>query len=847
MRIYSSSSPDRGTRVSFLTAIFLVYTVSDANAGVLLPGQTLTIDGTTPIEAWTLDPTSTLIADGAETLEIRTVGASVQLNATNTQVLNLDRLSNLTMTGGSAVNGSGSGAAVNLFSSNASITGANLSSNATGILLSRNVQDQVGSQAVLTRTTVTGDVLGAQVNGLGNLALMDGTTVTGTGVNAEGARLLNGTIAMSDSAIIGTQSGLRIGTEPSRSETSSVILNNSRIEGKTGSAIIVDFLNIQNAKADINVLNGSQLIAGNGTLLEVNDGARINLTVDSSTLDGNVIVEPGATTQIRLQNSAQFNGDLQNVENLVIDSRSSFSGHFQALAGSGATVSVDNASRLDGDVNNIARFVLDNGSVMTGNVSGDLGSNVILNNNAVLTGRIDNSTNLNVSNAAQWNMTGSSAAQNLTLSNGVVRMGGQDTFERLDVVNLKGNGTFVMGTDLNTGNSDFLNVTGNATGQHQLLVSASGQDPVSAQDVKIGSVASGDAQFSLANRQVDAGAFTYKLVNEGNGLLLRADQETVSTPTNAALAIAGSAASIAYAGMTNLNTRMGDRRLNNDVQVSNSLFSGSPAQNLSNSVWVRSYGNQYSVANAYGDGYTQNQYGFSLGADTQVDLGSHQWLLGAFVGSSRTNMDLKADSTAVIDSLNAGVYGTLLNTESGVYIDVVGQVSQFDNEAKITMSDGSRSKGNYKTLGATASVEVGKHIRLEGDYFVEPSVQIAVAVGQDETYHLDNGLEVNADGMRSALGELGVAIGKKMVLSDGSELQPRFRVAVNHEFVSSNRVEVNGNDFDNDLSSTSVKYGAGVNWVPAQASWQVFAEVGGSQGSRINQDWSGSMGVSYSF
>lgn len=833
-------------RLSTSSFLLLILSAPSAHAGILNPGQTETIDNTAPVEDWTLQVGSTLIANGATTNNISATSATFVTNGASTQQLLLQTNSVMTMTGGTVTNTTGSGAAATLVGSSANITNGTLTSNGTGISLTRNIQDQIGSSATLNNTTVIGDTLGALVNGLGVINLNNGSTVTATGATSSGMRLLDATLSASDSAITGGQNGILIGTEPTPLQKSIVNLSNSTVQGGTGSAIAVGFLNFNGANVDINVLNGSKLLSGNGNVLEVKNLSTVNLNVDSSDLAGNVVVADGSTVTARLQNGATLTGDLQNVANTILDTRSSLTGNVLATAGSGATVQVDNASTLIGNVNNASRLSLDHGATMTGNVSADASGEVSLDNSSTLTGRIDNSTRLGISNGAQWVMTGNSSAQNLALNGGTVRMGGNNEFHQLNVVNLSGNGTFAMSTDLSNGNTDFLNVTGTATGQHQLQVAASGNNPLTADPVKIGNIVSGDAGFSLVNGKVDAGAFTYKLLKDNEGLFLRPDAE-VSTSTNSVLAIAATAPSVLYGEMTTLNSRLGDRRLNSGGADNSASTLDSSTKNLSNGVWMRTFGNQYNVANAYGDGYTQRQNGFSLGADTQTQMGGQQWLVGAFVGSSRTDLDLKQDSSATIDSLNAGVYGRLLNTETGVYIDLVGKVNQFDNSVKVTMSDGTRTKGSYKSLGVSGSVEVGKHIRFDEGYFVEPYVQMYAASVQGKQYHLDNDMQVDADKTRSLLGKVGTSVGRQITLANGSILQPRVRAALSHEFVNNNQVEVNDSDFNNDLSTTSVEYGAGVNWLPTRKNWQIYAELGGSKGKVMDQNWNASAGISYSF
>jgi outer membrane autotransporter protein len=823
----------------------LMLSVSATHAGVLNPGQSQTIDSTTPFESWTLNPGSELIANDALTGDIGAVGATLVVNGGSNQQIGLERLSVMNMVGGTVENTSGSGAAIRLASSSAQITNSTVTSNATGLLLTRNIQDQSGSSVKLVNSTVTASSVGAQVNGLGVLDLID-STINATAATSDGVRLLNGSLSAINSSISGGDAGLRIGSEPARGEVSTVVLDNSRIEGRTGPAISTSLLNLQGAKAGIYVLNGSTLVAGNGNIFEINNGATVGLTVDRSSLVGNVVVDSGSTASTRFQNGASLTGNLQNVVQVTLDTQSIMTGDVLAQAGSGAAVMIDNGAVLKGNVNKVLSLSLDHGGSMTGDVLTDIAGTVVLDNGSTLTGRIDNSTAVQISNAGQWVTTGNSSVQNLALEAGVVRLGDKDAFHQLDVENLSGKGIFIMHADVDIDRTDFLNVTKNASGEHTLQVTASGTNPASPDVVKIGNIAGGDASFALSGL-VDAGSRTYGLLREGEGLFLQPNQ-TVSTSTNAVLAIAGSAPSILYGEMTTLNSRLGDRRLGSGGEDTSTMArSDASVKNLSNSVWMRTYGNQYNVANAYGGGYTQNQQGFALGADTQAQLGGQQWLIGAFVGSGRTDIDLKNGSTATVDSLNAGIYGTLLDIASGMYVDVVGKVNQFDNKAKVTMSDGTRSKGNYKNLGVSATVEVGKHIRFDNGNFIEPFAQVGLAAVEGKQYRMDNGLEVDADAARSLLGKVGMTVGREIALDNGSKLQPRVRMAIGHEFVKSNDVQVNDDDFNSDPSSTSLEYTVGMNWIPAQKNWQVYGELGGSKGNTIDQNWSGSVGLSYNF
>ena len=800
--------PFAGWRVTSISLVMLIGPHAQAATIVVPPGGSQTITNADPIDEWVLSPGSTLTSNGADTLEISAENATLIANGGSTRQIIGQLNSALNLTGVAVDNSTGARAAVRLSNSTADIAGSQLTSNTVGLEVARVAATQTGSRATLTDgSTVVALDGGALVTGFSQLNLIN-SSIQATGATSYGARLSNAGLNMTDSTISGGLNGLQIGTESALANATTVVLNNSSIESSTGSAIIVGFQDRPGITAEIDINNGSRLISGNNTLMEVNDGASANLRVDASALTGNVVVESGSTAAVSLKNSSTFLGNLQNV----------------------AQVSLDSSS-------------------MTGDVIAEPGSaaSVQLNNNAVLEGRIIDTSTVAIDNGAQWVMTADSNVQRLALNGGVVQMGTNEQFQQLNVGDLSGNGTFVMGTDLGNGNTDFLNVTGNASGQHQLQISATGTNPVTAEAVKVGNIASGDASFSLGNREtVDAGTFVYRLAKEGQGLYLNPDKETVSTSTNTALALAGSARSVLNAEAAMLSDQLGDRSLSVRPEAAMRSMDDSSVK-LSNSVWVRTYGNQYNVDNAYGDGYTQNQTGITGGADTTVDLGGRSWVVGGFVGTSHTKMDLKYGSSATVDSVNAGVYGSTFDVESGVFVNVMAKINQFDNKAKVTMSDGTRAKGDYKALGASGSVAIGKHIRLKDDYFVEPQVQVSTGVIQSDKYRLDNGLEVKSDTMRSLQGKVGVRGGRVIILDNGSLLEPSLMTAVNHEFVKNNEVKINDDSFDDDRASSSIEYGAGLKWTPAQRNWQVSGQVGGSKGTTVSQDWSGSVRVSYFF
>jgi outer membrane autotransporter protein len=876
--------------------------VPNAFAAVLPPGASATVDNLSPVENWSVSLGGTLTIDGGQAQNILTQGATVIFNGgqsqridANTSVLNIS---------GASVNSAAGRGAIQLIDSTATIDNSTITStNHLGLIVGRDINTSASSSATVKGgSTITGLLGGAGVTGFAVLNL-ENSTVKGTGATSYGVQLAGATLSATGSTISGAKDGLQIITDNTGVNASTVTLSNTRVIGGTGSAIVLGSSGSTGTVANINLLNGTEVSSDNGTLLQATNRSTANLKVDASTLSGNVVADTGSTVALLMQNAASIAGNLQNVTLVNLDSRSTLNGNVQSVAGTAAIVNLDNVSAINGNVDNVTsltlnngsrvtgdvltdtngRVSLDNGSVLTGKITAgtvnldhastingnvDNVSNLSLNNNSsltgdvltatngsvlldngsVLTGQINNAANLSINNSAQWVMTADNTVQQLALNKGVVRMGTNEQFQQLNVGDLSGNGTFVMGTDMGTGVTDFLNVTGNASGQHQLLISATGTSPVTAEPVKVGNIAAGDASFSLGNREtVDAGTFVYRLAKDGQGLYLNPDKETVSTSSNTALALAGSARSVLNAEMDVLTDQIDDRMLSAQPDASLRAARNSDTTKLSNSVWVRTYANQYGVKNAYGDGYTQNQKGITGGADSLVNISGRAWVLGGFVGTSRTDMDLKFGSSATVDSVNAGVYGSTFDAETGVFVNALVKINQFDNEAKVTMSDGSRTKGDYKALGASGSVAVGKHIRLKDKYFFEPQVRFSTGVVQRDTYRLDNGLEVKADTMRSVQGEVGVRGGLDIDFANGSKLEPSLMTAVNHEFVKTNAVKINDDSFDDDRASSSLKLVTGLKWTPAQRNWQVSGQMGGAKGTTVDQDLSGSLRVSYFF
>ncbi|WP_294734030.1 autotransporter outer membrane beta-barrel domain-containing protein [uncultured Pseudomonas sp.] len=738
-------------KVPTITFLMFAAVQTTAQAGQLI-GESKTIDASEVNNDWQLDQKSDLTLNGAQARHILVNDSALVVNTGS-------RVEDIRATQGSTVHLDGATVesnhplfgAVRLDDSTAVISNSTITSNATvGLQAFEYLGSSQGGIAHVFNSTIRGALGGAMAYGNSELNFNQNTLVEGTGADSYGVLLNGATATASQSSIIGGKNGVVFTDDYYDGSVGRLVLDNASVEGRSGSAIVVQGEFGSTPQAEIDVRNGSTLTGGNGTLLEVVGGGVASMNVDNSRLNGNVIVEDGSTARLSLQNNAGLTGQLQNV------------------------------------------------------------------------------TSLSVGDRSFWELTGDSRVGALSLAGGTVKFGATDAFYQLDLETLEGNGTFVMGTDFARGVTDFLNITGEASGNHSLLLAASGAEPVSPEEIRVVHTGGGDAQFSLVGDKVDVGAFSYGLKKEGTDWFLDPNNRVISPGARSVLALFNTAPTVWYGEATSLRTRMGELRFE-------------PGQA---GVWVRGYGNKYKVAESTGVGYNQTQQGFTLGAD--MPLADSQWLVGVMAGHSSSDLDLKRGTSGNVKSYYLGAYATWMDEESGLYFDAVAKVNRFDNESKVGLSDGTTSKGKYKNTGGGLSAEVGRHIKLDDGFFVEPYAQMSTVVIQGANYNLDNGLKADGERTRSIMAKAGATVGRDIQLDSGSVVQPYLRAAMVHEFANNNKVSVNNNVFNNDLSGSRAEFGAGVA-VKLSKNLQLHADLEHSSGGKVEQPWGANVGVRYTW
>lgn len=183
-----------------------------------------------------------------------------------------------------------------------------------------------GSNVSLVSSSVAGQKYAIGLGLYGTLSLAN-TEVRGLSETSTGILAANGKLEIQQgSRVSGAKNGIEVidGYDfipPVPEDRRTVIrLDNSLVEGGSGAAILVHRPDKYATEADITVENGAQLHAGNGILLDIQDGSTVNLSVDNSALEGNLVADDRSSFAVSLRNRAQLKGKMINATSLKLSS-----------------------------------------------------------------------------------------------------------------------------------------------------------------------------------------------------------------------------------------------------------------------------------------------------------------------------------------------------------------------------------------------------------------------------------------------------------------------------------------------------------------------------------------------
>ncbi|WP_434628303.1 autotransporter outer membrane beta-barrel domain-containing protein [Chromobacterium sp. CV08] len=461
----------------------------------------------------------------------------------------------------------------------------------------------------------------------------------------------------------------------------------------------------------------------------------------------------------------------------------------------GATVSAGNGVALQTAPGSRASITVENTAINGRALNNGGWADITLGANGAWRGDMHGMSSITVNDGGRWTMDDSSDVERLTLNGGTVGLNGGRHPHVLTARALTGHGNFLLSTHLAGHVGDKVVVNGLASGSHTLTVADTGESAADPQRLQVVKTEGGNAGFTLANGAVDLGAYRYHLQRNGaNWDLVPLQSGYYSASATSVLNLVSTTPTIWYGQVRTLQSRLGELRFERDL----------------GGVWARPYASDFRIKGVTGGTVTQKQNGVALGADKGFALGGGKAYLGGVFNYSSATLDNGAGASGGVDAYSVGMYGVWL-APSGFYLHGLASLNQFHDQGQAVMSNGVRASGTYHQNGIGASLEAGRRIALQRDWFIQPYAQLAGVRMNGATVALDNGLRAEANHVASIQGSLGASLGKTLHTAGGGALEPYMRLAVSHEFVRNNDVLLNGRRFDADLNASRLEIGAGVS------------------------------------
>lgn len=392
--------------------------------------------------------------------------------------------------------------------------------------------------------------------------------------------------------------------------------------------------------------------------------------------------------------------------------------------------------------------VIINGDVLS--IDGHSFANLNLNTqNSQLNGAVydnGNGISINLANAAEWNNTGTSTLNTLSMDNGIIN---QNTDKYIEIENYSGSGKIVLAVGDSTSNGDIDVIAG------RTYITSADEDSVINMSVNNNNfIGTTDSAQALANLNQIANEISYDdnnghitgkvtikeglIMPEASGDLLF-DQNDIgyvaNVKQNSSTTTIDNIKNIAETAIvawrqedSTLSQRLGELRESDGGQ----------------GIWVRMSRGEFEY-----DGEYKNQYNFfQMG----YDWAAGSWHYGAAVShndgqTTYTHGDGENRSTSL------SLYGTWLG-DKGHYADIVLKQGRLSNDFDIYTEAGHTS-GDYDAWGTSLSGEYGMKVDLDGGWYVTPQAQFTLMRIGGEDYTTNNGIKVNQDSLESAVGRVG--------------------------------------------------------------------------------------------
>lgn len=347
----------------------------------------------------------------------------------------------------------------------------------------------------------------------------------------------------------------------------------------------------------------------------------------------------------------------------------------------------------------------------------------------------------------------------------------------------------------------------------------------------------------------DAGLWNYEIISiDGpNGAVDWVPSLTTeySAEGSTLINMTGTIASGWFSQLDNLHKRMGEFRLVKGA--SNASMEQIASYINCSEIWVRTFGQQVNtdLGIAGLSRFREYQFGGDFGFDRAFARNSENLFIGGvFAGYQRGEREFRGGnpSTADSDTFYGGLYGTWLHKE-GWYADLVLKGERYEQTYRIRGNDA--DKGHYLTPAFGVSLEFGKQIALENNWFIEPSIQGAYLriIGQDHTSY--RGL--HADYSNANVYQIAATVrGGKTYTVNNTYLQPYAKTGLVEQISSGGRVSISDRSWRPSTDGLRAIVGAGIMW-QLNSKDQFHLDYEASFADKTTVPWSINLGYRRSF
>lgn len=543
---------------------------------------------------------------------------------------------------------------------------------------------------------------------------------------------------------------------------------------------------------------------------------------------GDTVIDTSGTAAGSNTMGVYANGgsSIEFAKGLVLDNKGRK--HSLYVAGTGSCLKVNSSGSgdvyLTGDIT----------AINEGTLELDLSTDKSYYEGAATTAN-DGKLHMKLRQGSLWNVTADSDLTSLEFGDDArIDMEQQYGYQKLNVTEFTGSGgTFVLGTDIAKDQSDKVFIAGgtpSGTAHHNIQIRDARHNTGDDLHLLLVDDASGNYTFT-AQDAYGGGIYNYKaeISNETDGgikwYLESLKTAGVTEDVRALSRVSDGIYALAVTGNDSLRGRLGELRDDNAEQ----------------GVWARVYGGRLKGDN-FSENYQTYQIGYDLPFAGSPDSETAQnWRGGAAFEYTKGSIGYGVGSGE--NKMTAlALYGTK-HTNSGDNVDIILKHGRIKGDIK-TYGIGVDS-GDYDTNATALSVEYNKRLAQTKNIFIEPQVQLTLTHIAGSDFTTGRGITVHSDGINSAVGRLGMAVGKQY-----KQGNVYFKTSLLHEFGGSSDLLMTsaGESYgeSKQYGGTWCELALGGNMQLGKAS-DLYFDVARSFGGDFQKQWQLNAGLRWSF